>query len=114
MTKDGVLKIINTHRLVLSVKAIDDLLPQTRLDEGLSGVDAKIDINKKSSLAAVRSVVTRIHEKEQFIAERESSLGSVAKKVMEDKTLLESIQQQSLIEKGIELVSGNDLSLIHI
>lgn len=111
LTKDGVLKIINTHRLVLSVKAIDDLLPQTRLDESLSGVDAKIDINKKSSLAAVRSVVTRIHEKEQFIAERESSLGSVAKKVMEDKTLLESIQQQSLIEKGIELVSGNDCPL---
>ena len=106
LTSELILSVVNTHRQILGLSSLDEITPDTVIDDGVTIDDPQSTFNKetaKRDLDALKKAQDGFSE--ECIDVVESILAEIA--ILEDDpSLLEAIQQRTFVERGLDLVDG--------
>ena len=106
-----VLEAVNNRRVILGLPEIADLTPDTRLDAGLSAGAGVPAFNKVSALRDLTALSDAAEGFPALAAADAAGIVADLSRLEIDPGLLAALQQQSFIEKGLDLVDGPECPL---
>ena len=102
----NVLEAVNIRRKVLGLKSIESLESHTKLDEGVEGGRSSPVFNKESSLKDIDALSAWIEDETSQERMEIVQLRGNLDAVIADPHFLKLVKQESLVQKGIELLDG--------
>lgn len=111
LTTEAILTVVNSHRQVLDLTSLDELTPSTELNSGVVDEERHAAFNKDTAIRDLNAL-QKAHEvfAEECTDEVESILAGISN-LESDPSLLESLQQLSFVENGLDLVDGPECPL---
>ncbi|KQW75568.1 chromosome segregation protein SMC [Devosia sp. Root413D1] len=100
------LKAVNDKRAVLGLAALDELLPVTRLDLGLTDANKLAAFNKPSALRELDAVTEAVASLPGLVSHDCATIVNGLARLEDDPKLFAALQSRELVEKGLELVDG--------
>jgi DNA repair exonuclease SbcCD ATPase subunit len=108
---EDLLGTVNIRRKLLGLSTITDLLPDTKLDEGLTATVAASDFNKETALRDIKALSDAAKEFPELSKAEAEAIVTGLTKLETDPALLSALQRRSFIEKGLSLVEGPECPL---
>lgn len=106
LTAAALLDVVNKKRKILGLGDIEELTPDTQVDEGLSVVSKSTEFNKESALQDLDALSKATHGFPALCATEVSEIVTSLTKLGSDPSLLSAVQRHPFIEKGLEFVEG--------
>jgi ABC-type transport system involved in cytochrome c biogenesis ATPase subunit len=106
LRSEDLLKAVNQRRKLLGLTEIAELIPDAKLDAGLTGAAIHPDFNKQSALRDLNALTLAEDEFPNMAKGEVEAIVSGLERLEKDPALLAAVQRRAFIEKGLELVHG--------
>jgi RecF/RecN/SMC family protein len=114
LTSETLLDIVNNNRKILDLTKINELKPETKVDEGIANVPKINEFNKESALRDINALIEMTNDFQDFCAVEIAEIISKLAKLESDPSLLSILKKQSFIETGIDFLDGPECPLCDI
>ena len=106
ITPEGILSVINVRRLALGLVALESLNGNVSLDAGVEAGVRTSTFNKESALRDIDALKESLDTADQFGQDEATNLLADIVTIEADPNLLQVLQRESFIEKGLEYVDS--------
>ena len=113
LSYEGILIVVNKHRSILGLPAIEKLDDHTSLDLGVasSGHKVKSQLNKKSALIDVNTLTDKLGSLSKLCNQEVSSILNDLQTLEDDPSLAIALKHNDFVQTGLDLIDGPNCPL---
>lgn len=108
---EDLLEAVNARRKILGLAQFTSLGADTKLDTGLSNSVKSHELNKEAALRDLKALADKVNQLPDLTKDDVGAVIAGLDKLDADPRLLDALQRQAFIEKGLDLVHGADCPL---